>query len=60
MELMQPVTGHQKLLVMVSEDQPFQETWEAQSSPRLEREIWGLRSGHCRAEETSPMRVSGT
>ena len=34
--------------------------WEAQSSPRVVRESWGLRSGHCRAEETSPRRVSGT
>ena len=34
--------------------------WEAQSSPRVARESWGLRSGHCRAEETSPRRVSGT
>ena len=24
------------------------------------RESWGLRSSHCRAEETSPRRVSGT
>ena len=28
-------------------------TW-AQSSPRVARESWGLRSSHCRAEETSP------
>ena len=34
--------------------------WEAQSSPRVAREIWGLRSSHCRAEETSPRRVSRT
>ena len=34
--------------------------WEAQSSPRISRESWGLRSSHCRAEETSPRRVSGT
>ena len=34
--------------------------WEAQSSPRVARESWGLRLGHCRAEETSPRRVSGT
>ena len=34
--------------------------WEAQSSPRVARESWGLRSGHCRAEETSPRPVSGT
>ena len=34
--------------------------WEAQSSPRVARESWGLRSSHCRAEETSPRRVSGT
>ena len=33
--------------------------WEAQSSPRVARESWGLRSSHCRAEETSPRRVSG-
>ena len=32
--------------------------WEAQSSPRVARESWGLRSSHCRAEETSPKRVS--
>ena len=32
----------------------------SQSSPRVAREIWGLRSSHCRAEETSPRRVSGT
>ena len=31
---------------------------EAQSSPRVARESWGLRSSHCRAEETSPRRVS--
>ena len=24
--------------------------WEAQSSPRVARESWGLRSSHCRAE----------
>ena len=34
--------------------------WEAQSSPLVARESWGLRSSHCRAEETSPRRVSGT
>ena len=34
--------------------------WEAQSSPRVVRESWGLSSSHCRAEETSPRRVSGT
>ena len=34
--------------------------WEAQSSPRVARESWALRSSHCRAEETSPRRVSGT
>ena len=34
--------------------------WEAQSSPRVARESWGLRSSHSRAEETSPRRVSGT
>ena len=34
--------------------------WEAQSSPRVARESWGLRSSHCRAEETSLRRVSGT
>ena len=28
--------------------------------PSSERESWGLRSSHCRAEETSPRRVSGT
>ena len=32
--------------------------WEAQSSPRVARESWGLRSSHRRAEETSPRRVS--
>ena len=32
----------------------------AQSSPRVARESWGLRSSHRRAEETSPRRVSGT
>ena len=30
------------------------------SSIRVARESWGLRSSHCRAEETSPRRVSGT
>ena len=30
--------------------------WEAQSSPRVARESWGLRSSHCRAQETSPRR----
>ena len=34
--------------------------WEAQSSPRVARESWGLRSSHFRAEETSPRLVSGT
>ena len=34
--------------------------WEAQSSPRVARESWGLRLGHCRAEETSSRRESGT
>ena len=34
--------------------------WEAQTSPRVARESWGWRSSHCRAEETSPKRVSGT
>ena len=34
--------------------------WEAQTSPRVARESWGLRSSHRRAEETSPRRVSGT
>ena len=34
--------------------------WEAQSSSRVAREIWGLRSSHCRVEETSRRRVSGT
>ena len=31
----------------------------AQSSPRVarERESWGWRSSHCRAEETSPKRA---
>ena len=28
-------------------------------APRVARESWGLRSSHCRAEETSPRRVSG-
>ena len=28
-----------------------------QSSPRVAREGWGLRSSHCRAEETSPRRA---
>ena len=28
--------------------------------PSSERESWGLRSSHCRAQETSPRRVSGT
>ena len=28
--------------------------------PSSARESWGLRSSHCRAEETSPRRVSGT
>ena len=28
--------------------------------PSSGRESWGLRSSHCRAEETSPRRVSGT
>ena len=32
--------------------------WEAQSSPQVARKSWGLRSSHCRAEETSPRRVS--
>ena len=32
--------------------------WEAQSSPRVGRESWALRSGHCRPEETSPRHVS--
>ena len=32
----------------------------AQSSPRVARESWGVRSSHRRAEETSPRRVSGT
>ena len=31
----------------------------SQSSPRVARESWGLRSSHRRAEETSPRRVSG-
>ena len=34
--------------------------WEAQSSPLVARQSWWMRSGHCRAEETSPRRVSGT
>ena len=34
--------------------------WEAQSSPRVARESWGLHSSHCMAQETSPRRVSGT
>ena len=33
---------------------------EAQSSSRVARESWGLRSSHCRAEETSSRLVSGT
>ena len=33
--------------------------WEAQSSPRVARESWGLRSSHCRAKETSSRPVSG-
>ena len=33
---------------------------EGQTSPRVAMESWGLRSSHCRAEETSPRRVSGT
>ena len=32
--------------------------WEAQSSIRLARESWGLRSSHCRAKETSSRLVS--
>ena len=35
-------------------------TWEAQSSIRDARESWGLRSSHCRAEETSSRRVPET
>ena len=34
--------------------------WEAQSSPRVARESWGLRSSHCRAKETSSRLVSRT
>ena len=34
--------------------------WEAQSSPGVARESWGLHSSHCRAKETSSSRVSGT
>ena len=37
---------------------PLRWPWEAQSSPRVARESWGLRSSHRRAEETSPRRVS--
>ena len=35
--------------------------WEAQSSPLVARDSWGLRSSHCRAEETrgSSMWVGG-
>ena len=32
----------------------FSTSSSAQSSPRFARESWGLRSSHCRAEETSP------
>ena len=39
---------------------PWGWPWEAQSSPRVVRESWGWRSSHCRAEETSLKRVSGT
>ena len=39
---------------------PWGWPWEAQSSPRVARESWGLRSSHCRAQESSPRRVSGT
>ena len=28
--------------------------WEAQSSPRVASESWGLRSSHCRGQQTSP------
>ena len=34
--------------------------WEAQSSPPVARESWGFHSSHCRAQETSPRRVSET
>ena len=34
--------------------------WEAQSSIRVARESWGLRTSHCRAKETSSRRVSRT
>ena len=43
----------------MTEDDPLGWPWEAQSSPRVARESWGWRSSHCRAEETSPKRVSG-
>ena len=33
---------------------------EAQSSIRVARESWGLRSSHCRAKETSSRLVSRT
>ena len=36
------------------------EFWGSQAGcqgPRVAREGWGLRSSHCRAEETSPRRV---
>ena len=39
---------------------PLGWSWEAQTSPRVGRESWGLRSSHGRAEETSPRRVYGT
>ena len=29
--------------------------WEAQSSPRVARESWGVRSSHCRENSTSRM-----
>ena len=34
--------------------------WEAQSSIRVARESWGLRSSHCRSKETSSRRLSRT
>ena len=33
---------------------------EGNGTPLQARESWGLRSSHCRAEETSPRRVSGS
>ena len=59
-ELQELVMDREALHAAVHGAVPLGWPWEAQSSPRVARESWGLRSSHCRAKETSSRLVSRT